>query len=154
MIAGEFNYKNMSDRVRISSSLTYFVRFIMPWVWGILFVYLLYFQYTHGMWVNFFLIVVIGVLLMCWEWYWNMSIKEVFLDEKYLYVSDFAKEIKIHRSKIERVTQWHFNSGRHVCIFLSEKTEFGDKIMFIPTTIILSAFNVHPIVAELKKKIE
>ncbi len=143
----------MSEKVRISSSWTYVTKYFLPWVWIGLIGYLFYLQYRLENWGNVLLVVFAGVFVLYLGVYLNISLKEVFLDDQYLYISDFNKEIRVSRSKIERVTEWNLNRSRQVWIYFTEETEFGKKVVFMPTFQSGLFFAVHPIVEELKKKV-
>jgi hypothetical protein len=83
--------------------------------------------------------------------YWScIRLKEVSVDEEFLYVSNYIKEITIPLSEILDVTENRWINIHPVTIHLKSPTEFGDKIVFMPTTRFFGLFSSHPVVAELK----
>jgi hypothetical protein len=76
--------------------------------------------------------------------------KEVSVDEEYLYVSNFIKEIAIPLSDIVDVTESRWLNTHPVTIYLKSPSEFGNKIVFMPT-IRFFGFTSHPVVSELKR---
>lgn len=90
---------------------------------------------------------IIGAVLIYWE---CVRLKEVSVDEEYLYVSNYLKEIAIPLSEILDVTENRWVNLHPVTIHLKSSSEFGDKIVFMPTTRFFSFFSSHPIVSELK----
>lgn len=76
----------------------------------------------------------------------------VAVDESFLYVSNFLKEISIPLSNIRDVTEIIWLKGNPVTIHLRTPSEFGSKITFIPKSKgFLKFFQSHPVVAELKE---
>ena len=83
--------------------------------------------------------------------YWNcIRLKEVSVDDDFLYVSNLMKEITIPLSDIYDVTENVWINSHPVTIHLSSPSEFGDKIIFMPKTRFFSFFSSHPVVNELK----
>lgn len=81
-------------------------------------------------------------------------IKKVHLDYQYLYVSDFRKEIRIPLNEINYVTDLVIFSPRLIFVNFKEKTEFGNKIVFVGYTEIFLFFSTHPAVDEIKDKVK
>jgi hypothetical protein len=78
-----------------------------------------------------------------------LEFKKVSIDDQNLYVSNYLKEIVIPISQIEKVTENNWFKFQKIEIQLKSATEFGDKILFMPTTETLLVFMTHPIVKEL-----
>lgn len=84
--------------------------------------------------------------------YWGcIRLKDVSVDDNYLYVSNFLKEISIPLSEIYDVTENVWLNTHPVTIHLKRPSEFGDKIIFMPTVRYFSFYGSHPVVAELKE---
>lgn len=79
----------------------------------------------------------------------SMRLKAVSVDDKFLYVSNYLKETSVPFSNIRNITELRLR-GHPVTIHFKEKTEFGDKITFLPKMRFLS-FGSHPVVSELKE---
>jgi len=84
-------------------------------------------------------------------WRTSVRLKEVSVDQDLLYISNFLKEISIPLSEIRDVSQNHRLNSQTVTIHLYSPSEFGDKIIFMPTTRFFAHFSSHPVVAELKE---
>lgn len=83
--------------------------------------------------------------------YWIcIPLKSVSVDDKFLYVSNFRKEISIPLSEIHDITEIVWINVHPVKIHLKSPSEFGDKIVFMPKFRFFSFFSSHPIVDELK----
>ena len=80
-----------------------------------------------------------------------MRYMKVDIDDSFLYVSNFVKEIQIPLSEIRDVTEIVWIKGHPVTIHLKNDTEFGRKITFMPQVRALSFFSSHPVVSELKE---
>jgi hypothetical protein len=80
---------------------------------------------------------------------WFFGFRRVRLDDNNLYVSDYRKEITIPLSEIADVTENRWLNAHPVTISLRNPTEFGDKIVFMPTLKYFVFFTGHPIVGEL-----
>jgi len=81
--------------------------------------------------------------------YWNaLKLKRVRVDYQNLYVSNYFKEISIPLSEIldVRQTRW----ANPICIQLRSPSEFGDKILFMPTGR-LTPLGKHPVIAKLRE---
>ena len=84
--------------------------------------------------------------------YWGcVRLKEVSVDTEFLYVSNYIKEITIPLSEIFDVTENLWLNIHPVTIHLKSPSEFGAKIVFMPTVRFFSLFSSHPVVSELKE---
>ena len=61
-----------------------------------------------------------------------VPLKEVSVDDEFLYVSNLRREIKVRTSSVVRISEFYLMAGKPVTIRLDILTEFGDKIRFIP----------------------
>ncbi len=77
--------------------------------------------------------------------------KDVSVDEDFLYASDYLTEISIPLSEIDGVTQPAWGSNFQVTIHLKSPSAFGDKIIFIPANRVFSFYRPHPVVEELRE---
>ena len=80
-----------------------------------------------------------------------MRYKKVSVDERFLYVSNYRKEIKIPISDIADVTEIKWIRTRPITIYLKNDSEFGRKIVFMPKFNGFRIFADNPIVAGLKE---
>ena len=79
-----------------------------------------------------------------------MRYKKVSVDENFLYVSNYRKEIKISVSEIADVIETKWVRTRPVTIHLKNDSEFGRKIVFMPKFNGFRIFADNPLIAELK----
>lgn len=85
-------------------------------------------------------------------WWSCIRLKEVSVDDNFLYVSNYLKEVSIPLSEIYDVTENVWLNIHPVTIHLKSPSEFGDKIIFMPKVRFMSFFNLsHPVVNELKE---
>ncbi len=84
--------------------------------------------------------------------YWScIRLKKVSVDNHFLYVSNYLKEISVPLSDIGDVTEIVWLNSHPVTVHLKFATEFGDKIVFMPKVRWFAFFSSHPVVAELKE---
>ena len=81
----------------------------------------------------------------------TMRYKKVAIDDSFLYVSNYRKEITIPVSNIGDVTEIKWVRTRPITIHLKNASEFGRKIVFTPKPNGFRIFAANPIVAELKE---
>lgn len=65
-------------------------------------------------------------------WYASKLKRVVLLDESILRVKGYLKEIDIPLPNVESVTESGWSRMRHVTLRLKVRSEFGDRIWFIP----------------------
>jgi hypothetical protein len=98
----------------------------------------------------------VGVLLF-WiagaglMWWHCARLKVVHVDDNFLYVSNFLKEIAVPLSDICDVTESLWSNVHPVTIHLKSPSEFGNKIVFMPTHRMFAFFSSHPVVDEIKR---
>ena len=80
-----------------------------------------------------------------------MKIMKISADDKFLYVSNYPKEISIPLSDISEITQNIWVRGRPVTIYLKTVSPFGRKIKFLPKSRGFQFLQPNPVVAELKQ---
>ena len=84
--------------------------------------------------------------------YWNcVRLKKVGIDDQFLYVSNYLKEIAIPFSLIGDVTENRWLNTHPVTIHSKLPTEFGDEIVFMPKVSWAPSLSPHPVVAKLKQ---
>ncbi len=81
-------------------------------------------------------------------WWFCARLKKVEIENDYLIISNYFRTIKVPISEIENISENIFINPHHIWIRFKNPTEFGRKIIFMPT--IVSIFSAHPIVKELK----
>lgn len=96
----------------------------------------------------FLLFWIMGIAFLYWT---SMRLKAVNIDDEFLYVSNYLKEISIPLSNIDDVTENRWINIHPVKIHLKSPSEFGDKIIFMPKVRVFSFFSSHPVVAELQE---
>ncbi len=78
-------------------------------------------------------------------------LKRVEVDDAALYVSNFAREIRVPLRDIEDVTENRWINIHPVTVHFFRETEFGASIVFMPEVRWFAFFSSHPIVAELRE---
>ena len=95
----------------------------------------------------FLFVWIAGSAFLLWD---SVRLKVVNVDENFLYVSNYLKEIAIPLSEIYDVTENVWLNTHPVTIHLKKPSEFGGRIVFMPKTR-FSFFSSHPVVKELKQ---
>jgi hypothetical protein len=69
----------------------------------------------------------------CFTW---RRLKQVAVDDHFLYVSDYSdsEQVAIPLNEIARITQWHGKTLRTVTVHLRSPSKFGERIQFQPTS--------------------
>lgn len=97
----------------------------------------------------FLTIWIFGSTFIFWA---SAGLKRVRMDERQLYVSNYAKEISIPFGAIVDVKQNRWLNSRPITVYFRDSTEFGDRASFMPKRRIRIQFwRVDPVVDELKK---
>jgi hypothetical protein len=149
-----------SHRHQLSSARTFVTKFVLPTVWlaGFAVATILLFRIRAFVgpdgsplppemkWLFLG-----GTLLGGWFLYWyGVRLKRVEIDEQWLYVSNFLREIRIPLVDIEEVTENRWVSMRPITVEFRRETEFGSSIIFMPTPRWWRFWQAHPVVGELE----
>lgn len=94
---------------------------------------------------------VMGIAITAIYYFTIMKYMKVSVDDRFLYVSNYLKEIKIPLSDIGDVTEIVWLRGHPVTIHLKRRSEFGSKITFTPKSQGFKFLGPHPVVGELKE---
>jgi len=139
----------------LSSAWTLPAKFVFPVLWisgfglGTAF---LWFNTFHppavikcgllGVWV-------IGSAFILWA---CAGLKQVRIDERQLFVSNYLRELCIPFSAVREVSQNRWLNIRPITIYFRDTTEFGDRATFMPKMRFAIRFwHVDPVVDELKR---
>lgn len=130
----------MFTKQELSSSQTFFTKFVVSTIFitvGIVgfnaFLALAITSRQSGLWLFVFLFMVWAVMAIHFCRNAIIPLKVVSIDDRFLYVSNFFKEIAVPISEIEEVKKddSSFRNGA-VVVRLKSPTEFGQEIKFIP----------------------
>lgn len=80
------------------------------------------------------------------------GLKRVRADEKFLYVSNYLREIMVPLRAIADITENAWIGLHPVTVRFEEPTEFGERITFMPPTRLFAGWTAHPLVADLKER--
>jgi len=144
----------------LSSAQTFLMKILFPGMWISLFG-----LGTFGLWSNllhgkngsppdsnmkwiFLIIWVLGTLFVLKNF---GTLKKVRVDSKFIYISNYFREIAIPLNMIADVTENRWMKTHPVTVHLAEDTLFGDQVTFIPKFRLTGLFSSHPVVAELKR---
>lgn len=144
-------------RRTISSAQTFLIKVILPVVWIGGFSAATIFLFAGGSgergapdpslkW-TFLLVTLLGTALFYWS---CIPLKRVELDDSALYVSNYRTDITVPLRDVESITENRWINVHPVTIHLVRDTEFGSRIVFMPTRRWFAFFSSHPIVAELR----
>lgn len=136
---------------QLSGNLTVLVKIIIPayWIlfWGALGLMMFFSvdERTKPPPGLFFIFAVGGSAIM---YFTAMKYMKVSVDDKFLYVSNYRKEISIPLSEIADVTQNVWVRGRPVTIHLKTVSPFGRKIRFLPKSRDLGFLKPNPVIGK------
>lgn len=80
-------------------------------------------------------------------------LKVVSIDERTLFVSAGRREIQIPFSNVEGVKENFWANPKIITLTLKQPSEFGEKLVFVPTSLFFAAFRSHPTVEHIRKLI-
>ena len=131
------------------------MKFVFPAIWIPVFGFGVVMMFLGGIksgdflakWA-FLFVWLVGFAIIWWS---CVRLKDVSVDENFLYVSNYFKEVSIPLSEIYDVTENVWVNMHPVTIHLKSPSEFGDKIVFMPTVRMFALFSSHPVVNELKE---
>lgn len=136
---------------KISSDTTVIWKYVFPGLWipfmgcGVL---ATGFQaFREPGWIVFVTLWIAGSGYIIW---FARRLKFVSIDENFIYVSQWRKEIQIALEHIEAVKQNFLANPKTVTLTLNQPSEFGTKIVFIPSSLAFAAFRPHPVVEEIE----
>ena len=145
----------------ISSTWTFFEKFIVPAMWLIgwgLGTFALYFanHRDDGRSANSILefrriYLGFGLLASGLVYWFCVRLKRVSIDSTTLYVSNYLKEVQVPLRDIAQVTENRWVNSHPVTIEFQCDTEFGRSILFMPPIRILGGWRPHPVVEELRE---
>lgn len=78
------------------------------------------------------------------------KLKAIWIDEENLYISNYFKEIVVPFNQITSIQETNFGNRKAIRINFRSKSEFSDKVKFLPK-FHLAFFKTHPIIDELNK---
>ena len=85
----------------------------------------------------------------------GVILKRVRMDSEQLYISNYLKEIAVSIANIEQVQEGFGLRVPRITLRFCTRTEFGDKIVFIPEgTIFGDSPQPHPVVKEITQLIQ
>jgi hypothetical protein len=151
----------MTKRRNISSSETFFAKFILPpaFFGGVgLLVFGLFtgaFLTSHDPsppWELKWILLIFWIIGSVGNALVNIPLKKVSIDDTGIIVSNYMDEVKISFNQIVDVTEKRWSNGHPVTIHLRQPNPFGKKIVFLPTIRLFCWFGLapHPIVKELR----
>lgn len=139
----------------LSSKQTFFLKIILPIFFIAIFtaaILVIVFSSKKGEILPIIIVFpLIGLFGISAMYFTVMRYKKVSIDDEFLYVSNYRKEIEIPVSNISDVTEIKWVRTRPITIHLKTESEFGRKIIFTPKMNGFRIFADNPIIAELKE---
>jgi len=139
---------------KLSSSLTYFYKVILPIVYIMLFaglfILLLSLNLALPGLISF---LISGIIFSLVFIFFFFGIKKVSIDNDFLFVSNFKKEIKIPLSHISLTKENVWILPRKITVGLSEPSAFGEKITFLGYHQPFLFFKTHPALEEIRRRV-
>jgi hypothetical protein len=152
-LVGEYQMIREKKR-ELSSSLTRIWKFYVPAFWSsIMGVGVLTIVARAGVEPLTGMFLIIWLVTSAVLFWIAFRLKQVSIDDRWLYVSNYRTEIQIPFSGIDKVTQTFLTNPKMVTIILSSPSAFGSKITFAPKVRFLDPLRSHPVVDELRSHI-
>jgi hypothetical protein len=89
-----------------------------------------------------------GTLFFLWA---CIGLKEIRIDDRSIYISNYLKEISVPLGAIDDVTEYWWISPPLITLHFRYKTEFGNKVRFTPKRRPFMSWGAHPVVVELRR---
>ena len=86
---------------------------------------------------------------LCWYW-WGIRLKRVEVDDQWLYVSNYLRDIQVELRDIEEVSENRWVNIRPITVRFRRDTGFGPRIVFMPPARWWGFWQPHPVVRELE----
>jgi len=139
---------------RLSTSRTYFYKVVLPIAVTLMYLgVFIFFTSLEIALIGIVSFIVSGIIFSFILLLNLYSIKKVSIDDDFLYVSNFKKEIEIPLSQISSVSGNIWGLPRKITIRLNEPSVFGKKITFLGYHVFFLFFTTHPAVEEIRNKI-
>jgi len=94
------------------------------------------------------------IIASCYLIWFARRLKFVSIDDDFLYVSKFREQIQIPLTHIQHVKENFWASPKLITLTLNQPSEFGTKIVFVPTSLVFAALRSHPIVREIENAVQ
>jgi|GEM_PF-4731042 len=128
----------------ISTSITIFLKLI-PIFYIIIFGVIVVFNAIKNFGSNVFYFLIISYILgIIYFYFVFLRIKEIKINDNYIYISNFFNEIQIEKTEIKKINYFHLHSPPIIWLSFKNKTKFGKRISFIPII-----FRYYEIIEEL-----
>lgn len=142
----------------LSSKWTFFYKFVLPTLWigmftlGTLTMFFapdVWNGHNDARWLRwlFLGLTLSGALFLYWA---CMRLKKVWLGRTSFTISNYVDEVEVPVRDVERVSGSILMSPELVWLRFRRPTRFGDKVVFMPKLRLLSGWNRHPVVEELR----
>ncbi len=144
-----------TEKQRLSSRQTFIWKYVAPvfvLAW-LLFASYLAWKFGFAPTALISMYVALGIFIGLYLYLFR-SLKKVWIDDRYLYISNFSEDEKIPISQIERISEMKLLNPRRITIHLKRPTNFGDKIIFLGYHQQWLLFGTHPAITLIEKKIE
>lgn len=143
--------------VRLSSSLTFFYKFVFPTVWlagflgGTILLWLDSKPDSHAMAVPFTVATLLGALVFL---AFCIPLKRVIAGDDGLDIDNFRKNIHVPYSQIAGVKQHKLINTNVTTIWLATDSRFGQKVTFMPwVRFTFAVWRDHPAVTLLRERV-
>jgi hypothetical protein len=140
---------------QLSSDTTVFWKYVFPGVWipcmGIGAIAAVCQAMKEPGWSLFLLVWIIASGYLIW---FARSLKFVSIDDDFLYVSQFRKQIQIPLIHIQHIKENFWANPKLITLTLNHPSEFGTKIVFVPPRLGFAAFRSHPIVRDIENAVQ
>ncbi len=144
-----------TEKSRISSRQTFLWKYVFPAVAMASLLFGMYIgwevEFTSTAMISIY--VSTGIFIAIYLYFFS-SLKKVWIDDRYLYVSNFKEEEQIPLTQIDRISEMKIFNPRRITIHLKRPANFGRKIVFLGYHQQWLLFGTHPAITLIEKKLE
>jgi hypothetical protein len=140
---------------RLSSAYTLIYKFVYTFLWffgfgGAVVVIFFNSQSSQEWWILglVWILGLLGVVLFC------ARLKRVRMDVKYLYISNYLREVRVPLSSVTDVRDMNRISLQTVSLKFLPSTPFGSSVTFMPKIRFRNRSEPHPVVKEIEASVK
>lgn len=140
---------------QISSDATLIWKYIFPGLWisttgiGVIVI-----VFHNAKQLTLSLFPFVGLAVSGYLIWFARRLKFVSMDDDFLYVAHLRKQIQIPLTHIKSVKENFLARPKLITITLHPSSEFGKKIVFVPTSLAFGALRSHPVVPEIESAVQ
>jgi hypothetical protein len=144
---------SLHDERSLSSSFTFFYKFVFPTAWlggfggGTIGMFVHGWPNMSGEEIPFAMMSVVGGLFLYWV---CGRLKKITMSGDTLSISNYFRTVEVSITDVERVWATRLLSPEHIGLEFSNRKPFGKSVIFMPPTRFTLGVTEHPLARELR----